>query len=82
MELAQIEYAIENAPLVDAERAKNIFPRGCMTPGCSCSEGPMFLHAKCHIEAPIQTFYHEGFLYVCCGDCGAPIAKFPIGYSN
>ena len=47
----------------------------CGHPGC---EDPLYLHPKCHIEAPTWAKYFDGILTIECIECEQIIAEFAI----
>lgn len=50
--------------------------RGCQKPGCSHHHphDPLYLHAQCHLEAPVAVSIQKRILRLECSVCGRPIA--------
>jgi len=46
--------------------------------GCPTPEDPLYLHAKCHPEAPTWTAYYNGFLKIICSKCKKEIIVIAI----
>ena len=46
----------------------------CSTPGCDEEHGPLYLHSRCHPEAPTWTLYEDGVLRVECAECREEVA--------
>lgn len=47
---------------------------------CDEVNGEMFLHAKCHIAAPLEVSVVDGWLIIRCylPDCGKEVARFKL----
>jgi len=44
---------------------------------CGCTEGPMYLHGRCHPKSPTWTSIHpDQTLVVECAECGKTVATF------
>jgi len=41
-------------------------------------DGPLFLHASCHLSAQTVVCYENGRLLVSCGECSRPIVMLEI----
>lgn len=56
--------------------------RGCQMPGCTEShEGGIYLHARCHTNAPVETFYQHGVLTFRCKRCSELVAEIAVAES-
>lgn len=53
----------------------------CAIPGCSKDHGPLYLHGRCHIEAPTEVVYFNGELMIACAECQSPIARIAVAES-
>lgn len=52
----------------------------CADPACdhTAHDGPLVLHAQCHIDAATWVTYHDGVMAVTCAECGALIAAIAV----
>jgi hypothetical protein len=51
----------------------------CGVPGC---EDPLYMHSKCHPEAPTWARYFDGVLTIECSVCRKVIAEFAVASRN
>jgi hypothetical protein len=61
-----------------AKAKKSALPDGCDL--CEDNKGPLFLHARCHLTAPLQASMEDGVLTLRCyiPECGRVVAKFKV----
>jgi hypothetical protein len=53
--------------------------RGCVNPGCNHkSHGPLFIHAQCHLESPLEVYYEDGVFIVACLRCHKPVLAIAV----
>jgi hypothetical protein len=46
---------------------------------CDCEKSLVYIHSKCHEEAPVWVCYHkDGFLRIECSKCNEEIAKIAV----
>ena len=52
----------------------------CQTPGCTCADSQLVLHARCHPRSGTWAIYDstDGTLTVTCATCNAPTARLQI----
>lgn len=57
---------------------KSALPNGCVL--CEDNHGPMYLHAKCHLTAPLQASMEHGVLTLRCyiPECGRVVARLQV----
>jgi hypothetical protein len=52
---------------------------GCGVPGCEHSHHDgIYLHARCHLDAPTWASYREGVLTLTCSRCGRHVDAVAI----
>ena len=54
-------------------------PTKCEHPGCGCG-GPMYMHGKCHIDAPTWTVIEGEVARVICAECDRPIVSLWLAH--
>jgi len=55
----------------------------CAVPGCDCTahDTEMYIHARCHPDAPTWTIYSDGALRVVCVECERPICEVSVAHA-
>jgi len=49
----------------------------CSRPGCNCT-GPLYIHGRCHPDAPTWAIVDHGVLTIECAECKKLITKFKL----
>jgi hypothetical protein len=65
-------------PVLYREDLEDLQLKGCSNPECDCSEGPLFMHAKCHPQSTTWTYFDEGLLTVICAECRELIMQVSV----
>lgn len=60
---------------VDMERTA---AHGCGHAGCGHVEDMIYLHSRCHIEAPLLIISVANTMTLCCIQCGGQVASFSV----
>lgn len=50
----------------------------CGHKDCSCAEGPLWIHGKCHPDSDLRAFYNDGAIHFSCADCSQPIVAVAV----
>jgi hypothetical protein len=50
----------------------------CSMEGCGSEEGPVYLHASCHLESPLWISFSEGALTVTCAECKTFVTSIKV----
>lgn len=63
--------------IVTAEYAAGMM---CVMPECdhTSHDTEMFIHARCHMEAGVEVFVQDGWLYIRCAECQKPVMATPL----
>lgn len=54
-------------------------PCSCGKPGCNAPT-PSAILSRCHPDAPVRAWYHNGVLAFACATCNAPMLKVQVAW--
>ena len=51
---------------------------GCEIEGCSCNDGEVYFHPRCHPRSPTWVSYFGDVLTLTCAACKRPVGSFVV----